>query len=77
MPRKPRNYKFEYESYQGKPEQIRNRAARNKARAELGLKKGDGMEADHKIPLSKGGGISKSNLRKVSKKVNRKKYNKT
>ena len=32
---KPRPYKKEYEQYQGKPEQIKNRAKRNTARAEL------------------------------------------
>ena len=32
---KPRPYKKEYDTYQGKPEQIKNRAKRNAARAEL------------------------------------------
>lgn len=34
-----RDYKKEYREYQGKPEQIKNRAKRNKARREMGLKK--------------------------------------
>ena len=76
MPKKPRNYKEEYGTYHGKPAQIKNRAARNKARKQMGLKNGDGKEVDHKKALSKGGANSKKNLRVVSKKANRKKYNK-
>ncbi len=56
--------------------QIKNRALRNKARKIVGLKPGDKREADHKKPLSKGGGNTKKNLRVVSFKTNRKKYNK-
>jgi 5-methylcytosine-specific restriction endonuclease McrA len=70
-----RNYKSEYEKYQGTPEQIRNRAKRNKARRELmqdgRVAKGDGMDVDHKTPLSKGGSTSKTNLRVRSKSANR------
>ena len=40
-------------------------------------KKGDPREVDHKKPLSKGGGNGRKNLRAVSRKVNRKKGNKT
>ncbi len=44
---KPRDYKAEYANYQGKPEQIKNRAERNAARAQLEkagkVRKGDGM----------------------------------
>ena len=75
MPKKPRNYKEEYK-YHGTPEQIKKRAARNKARADMNLKKGDGKEVDHKKPLSKGGGKGKKNLRVTTRTVNRKKYNK-
>ena len=60
-----RNYKKEYSSYHSKKKQRVNRSKRNKARRTLGLKKGDGMHADHKKPLSKGGGNGKSNIRKV------------
>ena len=71
----PRNYKQEYANYQGKPEQIANRAKRNAARAELEKKgvvsKGDGKDVDHKRPIVKGGGNSISNLRAVPKSVNR------
>ena len=69
----PRDYRKEYDTYQGKKDQKKNRAKRNAARKKLGLKKGDGMEADHKKPLSKGGGNGKKNLRKVTRKTNRKK----
>lgn len=66
-----RNYKKEYGEYHGKPEQIEARAQRNAARAKLGLKVGDPKEADHKVPLSKGGSNSKRNLRAVSRSTNR------
>lgn len=70
-----RNYKHEYEAYQGKPEQIKRRTARNKARAELEkagkVHKGDEKDVDHKKPLSKGGSTSLSNLRVKSKHDNR------
>lgn len=70
---KHRDYKKEYRDFHGKPEQIKRRAARNKARSLLGLKKGDGKEVDHKKPLSKGGGNGKKNIRAVSRHTNRKK----
>lgn len=76
MPRKKRDYKEEYETYHGKPSQIKNRAARNKARKQMGLKNGDGKEVDHKKALSKGGGNSKKNLKVTTMSKNRKKYNK-
>lgn len=68
-----RNYKKEYRDFHGKPEQIKKRSMRNKARRKLGLKKGDGKEVDHKKPLSKGGTNSRKNLRITSRKANRKK----
>ena len=76
MPKEPRDYKEEYRKYHGKPKQIKNRAARNKARADKGLKKGDGKEVHHKKPLSKGGSNSPSNVTVRSRTANRKKYNK-
>lgn len=48
----------------------KDRAARNKARREAGLKVGDPREADHKKPLSEGGSNSKSNVRITSAKAN-------
>ena len=74
---KERNYKKEYAEYHSKPEQIRNRAARNLARKIMGLSVGDPREVDHKIPLSKSGSNSEKNLRVVSRATNRKKGNKT
>jgi hypothetical protein len=71
-----RDYKEEYRRYHGKPEHIKERSERNSARRELGLKKGDGREVDHKKPLSKGGSNSRENLRVTSRDANRKKYNK-
>lgn len=67
----PRDYKQEYKDFHGKPEQIANRSKRNQARREVGLAKGDKREVDHKVPLSKGGGNGKGNLRAVSKQENR------
>lgn len=49
---------------------LKDRAARNKARREAGLKKGDPREADHIKPLSEGGSNSKKNVRVVSAKIN-------
>jgi hypothetical protein len=58
---KPRDYKQEYATYQGKPDQIKKRAERNKARATLikagKLKKGDGKDAAHVKAIDKGGSI--------------------
>lgn len=70
-----RNYKKEYENYQGTPEQIKNRTKRNAARAKMmkagKVSKGDGKDVDHAVPLSKGGGNLGSNLRVKSKSANR------
>ena len=71
--KKQRDYKKEYREYHSHPEQKKNRAARNKARRVMGLKKGDPREVDHVKPLSKGGGKGRSNLRIVSRKINRRK----
>ena len=76
MAAKKRDYKKEYKDFHGKPEQIKNRNLRNKARKESGLKKGDPREVDHKKPLSKGGSNGKKNIRIVSRTTNRKKGNK-
>lgn len=72
---KKRPYAKEYEQYQGTPEQIKKRAQRNKARAEMmkagKVSKGDGQDVDHVRPLSKGGTSSKANLRVKSAGANR------
>lgn len=72
-----RDYKKEYADYHSKPQQRRNRAARNKAGQALGLKVGDPREVDHKVPLSKGGSNERRNLRAVSRTTNRRKGDKT
>lgn len=51
----------------------KERAMRNKARREAGLKVGDSREADHKKPLVEGGSNDKKNVRVVSAKTNAKK----
>ena len=70
-----RDYAAEYRDFHGKPEQIANRAKRNAARAAKmktgAVKKGDGKEVDHKVPLSKGGSNAASNTRVVSRATNR------
>jgi 5-methylcytosine-specific restriction endonuclease McrA len=70
-----RDYKHEYATYQGKPDQIRKRAMRNAARRKLMNKglvhKGDGKDVDHKKPLDKGGSNDESNLRVMSRSKNR------
>jgi hypothetical protein len=70
-----RNYRREYDAYQGKPEQIANRTKRNAARSEMEKKgvvsKGDGKDVDHKTPIAKGGGNGSGNLRAVPKSANR------
>ena len=71
MADKVRDYKQEYRDYHGKPEQIKERAQRNAARAEMGLKVGDPREVDHKRPISQGGTNSPRNLRAVSQATNR------
>lgn len=48
----------------------KERAMRNKARREAGLKVGDPREADHIKPLSEGGSNDKKNVRVISKKAN-------
>jgi hypothetical protein len=54
-----RDYKAEYEKYQGTPVQKKNRAKRNAARAKLmkagKVKKGDGMDVAHVRAFDKGG----------------------
>ncbi len=69
----PRNYKKEYKNYQGKPEQKKRRAMRNKVRRMLTragkVKKGDGKDVHHKDgnPMNS----KKSNLKIVRRSKNR------
>ena len=71
----PRDYKKEYAEFHGKPEEIKKRAERVKARRMLektgAVHKGDGKDVDHKKPLRAGGATTKSNLRVRSVKSNR------
>jgi 3-methyladenine DNA glycosylase Mpg len=68
-----RNYKREYETYQGTSKQKKRRAKRNKARREAlregRVKLGDGMDIDHKDRDPNNN--SKSNLRVKPKSANR------
>lgn len=70
-----RDYKKEYAEYHGKPEQIKNRAERVKARRimekEGAVSKGDGKDVDHKLALKDGGTSARGNLRVRSVKANR------
>jgi hypothetical protein len=68
-----RNYKKEYANYQGKPEQIKRRASRNAARAEM-VKAGKARKGDGKDVAHKNGNPTdnrKGNLAVQSKKANR------
>jgi hypothetical protein len=74
MPRKIRDYRDEYLKYQGTPEQKKNRAARNAARAKLmkagKVTKGDGKDVAHVKALDKGG-TSSDGLRVEGRQANR------
>lgn len=73
--RTPAQLKKHYADYQGKPEQIAKRAARNAARAAMEKKLGKaaiaGKDIDHKRPIRSGGSNAHSNLRVRSVKANR------
>ena len=70
-----RDYKKEYADFHGKPEQVKKRGLRVKARRIMegeGLaSKGDGKDVDHKTPLSKGGKTTLGNLRVKTAHANR------
>jgi hypothetical protein len=73
MADKKRDYRKEYDRYQGSEEQKKKRASRNAARREMmadgKVRKGDGKDVDHKNGNPKDN--SKSNLRVQSKSQNR------
>lgn len=82
MPSSPgyrRDYRREYETAKARGEVAAgsngDNAKRKRLRRQLeksgAVRKGDGKDVDHKVPLSKGGSNSKSNARVVSKGVNR------
>ena len=66
-----RNYRKEYDRYQGKPNQIKRRASRNKARAIMARKglvrKGDGKDVHH----TTGNPMNNSRLSVKNKSKNR------
>ena len=70
---KNRNYEKE-NAWEGSPEQVKRRMARNRARAAAmrkGLvKKGDGKEVDHS-GFNRKGDLDNSKVKVVSRKVNR------
>ena len=63
---KSRDYGAEYARFHGKPEEIKKRAKRNAARAEMIKSLGKvaiaGKDINHKKPLRNGGSNAKSNL---------------
>lgn len=69
-----RDYRAEYDKYQGTAQQKKNRAARNAARAKMAkagkVKKGDGKDVAHVKAFDKGGNNS-NGLRVESKSKNR------
>lgn len=71
---KKRNFRREYDEYQGTEEQKKRRAQRNAARRAAmrkGLvKKGDGKEVDH-LGMNRRGKLDNKKVRVVSKKANR------
>ena len=75
MAKRKRDYRKEYDTYQGTPEQLKNQAlrhaARNKRVTEALVKKGDGKEVDHKDGNPRNN--KRSNLQVLSRSANRKK----
>lgn len=66
-----RDYKKELSwEHKKKPNRVKDRAERNKARSTMGLKVGDPRQVDHVKPLDAGGARSKSNYKVVSAKSN-------
>lgn len=70
-----RDYRREYDLYQGRPDVIHKRSERVTARRaaeKSGIAhKGDGKDLDHIKPLSKGGSNKPANWRMVSASKNR------
>ena len=69
-----RSYRSEYDNYQGKPEQVKKRMARNRARYKMlkegKVSKGDGMDVAHVKAIDKGGKNS-DGLKVQSRSANR------
>ncbi len=74
MAKRVRNFRAEYDNYHSKPEQKKNRAQRNAARALVEKTVGDlpsTQEVDHKRRIAKGGTNARSNLAVVPRAKNR------
>jgi len=72
-PPEKRDYRHEYDSYHGKPEQIKKRAQRNAAHAAVEKASGKNIssDVDHGRPIRKGGTNSPGNLQVTSVAKNR------
>jgi hypothetical protein len=70
-----RDYRKEYDNFQGQPEQLKNRALRNAARSSMKAsgkaRLRDGKDVDHKRSIKSGGTNTKGNLRVLAKAKNR------
>jgi len=68
-----RNYRREYDNYQGKPEQLKKRAQRNAAHRTVEKTSGKDVSGDvhHSVPLRKGGSNARSNLAVAAVSKNR------
>ena len=74
-----RNYRREYDTYHGKPEQIEKRAKRNRDRQDTEDLVGElptGMEVDHITSIKNGGGSDVGNLQILPRSLNRQKGSK-
>jgi HNH endonuclease. len=75
MTKKKRDYSYDT-AYENRPEQVKNRMSRNKARAAAvragKARKGDGKDVDHKDGNPRNN--KKKNLRVISKSKNRAKH---
>lgn len=72
--KKPRNFKLEYERYQGTPKQLAAQSERHKARRAYEKAHGtlpDDVDVDHKKAMSKGGTSKLSNLQAATDNANR------
>jgi len=73
--RTPSQIKKMDRGYNARPDNVRKRDQRNSARAKLAkaglVHKGDGKDVDHIKPVRSGGTNARSNLRVISKSVNR------
>jgi hypothetical protein len=69
--RTPAQVRKQVAGYNHRPEMIQRRSEQNKARAMLGLRKGDPRDAGHKKPLDHGGSTTRSNLEPQSRAKNR------